>query len=235
MKVLLSNGGGVNSPAAAIWLQRNEPETFAAMEIPFADTGGELPEVYDQILRFEKWLNAHGKKHLKLARQDETLEEHCLKEKVNPMRTWKWCTDKWKIRVVNEWADATMGRPRVHILGIAADEAHRATPNPLGDITNRYPLVEAGITRAKCHELLASEGMTGFVKSGCFFCPLTPSAQFVRLKQSHPDLFERACQMERNAGFPLKHKWLDEIVGLKDKQRDLFDGLQECGGTSCFT
>lgn len=237
MKYLLSDGGGVNSPALMIWLKKSEPDLFRDMKIIFANTGGEFPEVLAQMLRFEEWLNRHGQRRIMTAKDGETLEEYCLREKINPMTRWKWCTDQFKIRPINEWADAKIGRPRVHLLGICADEDHRAKPNPEEGITNRYPLVEAGITRQACHKLLADEGFFGFVKSGCFFCPLTPSQQFVRVKQQHPDLFDRAVAMEKNSGFPLKHKFLEDIVGVKDKQMDMFDppGLfGECG-PYCFT
>lgn len=233
MKNLLSLGGGVNSTALIVWLWKTEPEVFRSMSIVFADTGGELPETYTHLAAFEGWLQARDQTIIRVAKE-ESLEAHCIKEKVNPMRQWKWCTDKWKIRPINEWADKALGRPRVHILGIAIDEDHRARPSPEKDIANRYPLVEAGITRQGCHKILSDAGMKGVVKSGCFFCPLMPSSQFVELKKGHPELFARAVAMEKNAGHNLKHKPLEDIVGCKDKQGEL-GGFEVCDSGYCMT
>lgn len=233
MKYLLSFGGGVNSTALIVWLWKNLPDVFYAMYILFADTGGELPETYAHLKEFEKWLEARNQKIIRVGRPD-SLESYCLESKSTPMRRWKWCTDKWKIRPINQWADDHLGRPRTQILGIASDESHRAKPNPINDVINWFPLVEHGITRQGCEAILAEEKITGCVKSGCFYCPLMPSPQFVELKKNHPDLFQRAVDMEKNAGTLLKHKPLEDIVGCKDKQMGLFGLENECDSGHCF-
>lgn len=234
MKYLLSNGGGVNSNGLLIWLFHNELDLFKSMSIVFADTHGELPETYEAEKRLEAWLADRGQSVVWVSAG--SLEKHSLKEQVNPMRHNKWCTDKFKIRPINEWADGFLGRPRVHILGIAADEALRAKPNPQADITNRYPLVEAGITRAECNNLIASEGFQPVPKSGCFFCPLARVSYFVGLQRAHPELYNRAVAMEKANGHPLKHKFLEDIVGLKNDQGELFEDMaRECESGYCFT
>lgn len=263
MKHLLSFGGGVNSTALIIYLFERERSLFDEMAILFSDTGSEMPETYTHIDKFDGWLKERGQKVIRIGRPD-SLEAYCLTEKVGPMRQWRWCTDKWKIRPINEWADNELGRPRTHILGIASDESHRAKPSPEKEIVNRFPLVEFGINRQGCEALIANAGIGWPVpKSGCFFCPLMPSAQFVELKKKHPELFERAVEIERrsveaNSGWEdiieyeddgetpkvvgkkwvvkglLKHKPLEDIVGCKDKQMGLFGFENECDSGHCF-
>lgn len=238
MKSLLSYGGGVNSTALLIWLHRSEPDLFKDLSIVFADTGGELPEVYASIAKFEDWLKAREQRIIYVKKDGLNLEEHSLNESIVPMRVWKWCTDKWKIRPINAWADERLGRPRQHILGIASDESHRAKPNPISGIENRFPLVEQGITRQGCLNLIADAKIDWVVpKSGCFFCPLMPTDAFMALKNSHPDLYERAQAMEIKAGHPLKHKFLKDIEEYRDGKKkyatpDLFQ--TECDSGNCF-
>lgn len=277
MKHLLSFGGGINSTALIIYLFERERSTFDEMAIVFADTGSEMPETYAHVEKFEGWLRDRGQKTIKVGRSD-SLEAYCLETKSTPMSRWRWCTDKWKIRPILAWADEHLGRPWTQILGIASDEAHRAKENPNKGILNRFPLVEYGINRQGCEALIANAGINWPVpKSGCFFCPLMPSAQFVELKKGHPELFERAVALEKasveaNSGWEdvlgerphvhpgsdaceedecgcppapvvgkqwvvrglLKHKPLEDIVGLKDKQMGLFGLENECDSGHCF-
>ena len=234
MKTLLSFGGGVNSTALIVWLRKTEPETFRDMHIVFSDTGGELPETYTHLAAFEGWLKDNGQKMIRVGRPD-TLEEYCLETKSTPMSKWRWCTDKWKIRPIQKWAEENLGETYTQLMGIASDEAHRAKPNQIKGITNRFPLVDQGITRQGCFKILSDAGIRGVAKSGCFYCPLMPSGQFVELKKAHPDLFARAVAMEKNSGNLLKHKPLEDIVGCKDKQIGLFGFENECDSGYCMT
>lgn len=286
MRNILNCGGGVNTVAESIWFSRNDAKLFTSMDVVFANTGSEMPETYDYLVKwFEPWLKKHGKSLITVGRPD-SLEEYCLAEKdpekkpTVPQKMWRWCTDKWKIVPIRKWADEHVGRPRTHYIGIAADERARATlTGDVEKVAYRYPLVEAGITRKNCEEIILSEGLPVPPKSGCFFCPMAPISHFVKLKQRHPDLWERTVRMEKRSmeAYPpvmkpvygdrphtwatdacdddecdcplppvvgeklviqgtLKHKPIEDLVGLKDKQLDMFDELWDtgCASGQCF-
>jgi hypothetical protein len=62
-----------------------------------------------------------------------------------------------------------------------------------------YPLMEWGYDRARCIQVIAQAGLPVPVKSACFFCPASKKHEIVWLQEHHPDLLERALQIERNA------------------------------------
>lgn len=243
MRHLLSYGGGVNSTAVAIFLRNNMPELFEECSVVFADTRGEEDETYEFINKvFTPWLYGtqpgHIGKELVTVAKEIGLEEYCLRDQVLPMRRWKWCTDKWKIRVINEWADKALGLPRTHIIAFAADEAHRAQESPIDGVTNWFPLIEYGITRQGCIDIISEELSVVPPKSGCFFCPLASRKYFRWLKKERPALFARAVAMEENVkdkgytlnGKPLKYlKIQEELFNAKEHDED------ECSSGYCFT
>lgn len=245
MKYVLNYGGGVNSTALLCYMEMKGDPMFKDLTVVFSDTGGEMPETYAYVDRFEAWLISKGQKLVRVKKADKTLEQYCLDGNTVPQRMWRWCTDKWKARPIKEWCDENIGKPRTHLLAIAADEAHRATHMGTEEVPYAYPLVNAGITRAGCEEVIRHAGLDVPPKSGCFYCPLAPNRFFVDLKKEHPDLFQRVVDMEKKSiafyskdgkvAGTLKHKPIEDIVGLQDKQADLFDLFDSgCQSGQCF-
>jgi hypothetical protein len=62
-----------------------------------------------------------------------------------------------------------------------------------------YPLMEWGYDRARCQQVIAQAGLPIPVKSSCFFCPAMKKHEIAWLQDNHPDLMERALEIERNA------------------------------------
>jgi hypothetical protein len=115
----------------------------------------------------------------------------CWYLKINPKY---WCTHKFKIKPLMQYFKP----PAYSMLGIDAGEAHRAKIVSEKGIENRYPLVEAGISRDGCKEIIRAHGLPVPQKSGCFICPYQRQGQWKRLRAKHPDLFCRAEQLEKN-------------------------------------
>ena len=67
-----------------------------------------------------------------------------------------------------------------------------------------YPLMEWGFNREKCKEIIVQAGLPVPIKSACFFCPASKKREIARLQEHHPELLERALQIERNAQAKLK-------------------------------
>lgn len=203
MSDMISFGGGVNSVAMTILLL----EEGWRGPIVFADTGGEWPETYCYIDYFEKQFLAPRRLALirlqptgqmPMARYYEprfdcSVEEWTLRKGIIPLAFARWCTRDFKITPLNRF-QRYMGLDKV-LIGIDAGEAHRI--RPIGG--HRYPLVERGIDRDRCKEIIQGAGLEEPPKSSCFFCPFQRMHRWKDLWKFHPDLFERAAEMERVA------------------------------------
>jgi hypothetical protein len=103
----------------------------------------------------------------------------------------------------------------VKAIGLDAGEEHRLTwMQPTADKVRRpgreewldrhffvywYPLIEWGYDRARCQQIIKQAGLPVPMKSACFFCPASKKQEILWLQEHHPELLERALDIERNA------------------------------------
>jgi hypothetical protein len=188
----LSFGAGVNSTAALILLKPRY--------LIFADTGDEYPETYEYIKDYVRpFLSSYGGR-LTVVRNESyrRLRDQAFSEKIIPVRMYRWCTDKWKIRPIREYLKQNLLLPCRQMIAIDAGEAHRAKPSDRAEITNDFPLVEHDIDREQCLLIIEKNGWPPPPKSGCFYCPFQAKRQWIALKRNHPELFKIAVKMEKN-------------------------------------
>ena len=215
---ILSFGAGVNSVALAIMAINNDWRG----EIVFSDTGCEWPETYCYIDYFEReWLQPRGFAVVRLkgmpwqvkgnkATRGCSLIRYCEMAQVIPLAAVRWCTSAYKVRPQERYANG-----RSMMLGIAADEAHRQ-----GDAIR--PLVQAGVTREGCIDIIEAEGLDVPQKSGCYICPFQRNDQWRMLWERHPELFERAMLLEENTKRSKSGRWhatLDPAGKITLRQR----------------
>jgi hypothetical protein len=62
--------------------------------------------------------------------------------------------------------------------------------------TNRWPLIEMGMTRADCVAWLTDHGYPVPPRSACTYCPNSSDERWATLKADHPDEWEAACEMD---------------------------------------
>lgn len=190
---LLSYGGGVNSTALAIVAI----EDGWRGEIVFSDTGCEWPETYCYMDYFEReYLAPRGMSVTRLgprqvhasdkSQGENTLIEYCERRGICPMAAARWCTINWKSGPLERYAAG-----RSQMIGICADEAHRVRGR-------NCPLVDLGIDRRGCIEIIQRAGLDVPQKSGCYICPFQRPSQWRELWQRHPELYERAERLEAN-------------------------------------
>ena len=210
--VVVSYGGGTNSTAMLIGMvDRGEPVDL----ILFADTGGERPGTYTYLRLFSDWLQERGYPAIETVHYTDkdgnrvTLEGRSLQTERLPSLAYgfKKCSMRFKRdpqnKRVNNWQPARdawkRGDKVIKLLGFDADEPHRARDMDDKKYRYLYPLVVWNWGREECVEQIEAAGLPQPGKSSCFFCPAMKPREILRLKQCHPDLLERALEIERRA------------------------------------
>jgi hypothetical protein len=225
--LVVSFGGGVNSAAMLIGMREHG---IKPKFILFADTGAEKPETYAFIDQMRTWTVRNMDLGIVALSNDGMygdLENECLKKHTLPSLVFGWrsCSDKYKLRPQKQFVErALKGAPVTWAVGIDAGERHR-----MGAFENCWhPLVEWSWYRADCIKAIERAGLPIPVKSACFFCPASTKAEVLALKRKHPDLFQRAVEMEHNAtrahtakGLGRHWSW-EELAENHDKQGALF-------------
>ena len=233
--IVVCFGGGTNSTALLIGMKERGVRPDAIL---FADTGGEKPETYRHVERMQAWLQSRQFPLIAGVAQPISLEQACLDRETLPAKAFGFgsCSDHFKIRPQRKWLrDAGVKNPVWHV-GIHADELRRAqrVANDRGEQI-KYPLIEWGWRQADCQAAIIRAGLPLPVKSACFFCPSSRKTEVLRLAKEHPDLFERAVQMERVAKEAgtlttirgLGRHWSWESLAAADaSQLRLFDDIQ---------
>ena len=200
---ILSLGCGVNSVALLVWAAQGKIQVDEAV---FADPGSEEPETYEYWQNvivpfcFDNEINL-----ARLNREGNLLKEECIEKKIIPIRAWRWCTDKWKIKVVRNYAFQKYGKEKEvnFIIGFSSDEKERGEKCVLG---NKYPLIEKGIDREGCKKIIQEvefthnkpKGLPIPVKSGCSFCVFKSREAWLSLLKNHPEKYAEAEQLEKN-------------------------------------
>ena len=187
---VLGLSGGRDSAALAIHMRQNYPEL--EIDYFFTDTGKELPEVYEFLVKLEGFL---GKPILRL--NPDRDFDFWLKQYNNflPSPQARWCTRQLKLRPFEQWIRPLLddGDTVYSYVAIRADEDYREGYASKHDkLIVRLPLKEAGIDKSGVLELLEGTGL-GLPKyyewrtrSGCTFCFFQQKIEWVRLMERHP-------------------------------------------------
>lgn len=198
MKVLLNYGAGVNSTAMMLKCTEQKCWNQHEIHVVFSDTGCEHPEtmefIKDHAIPFcsqagFKFVIVHGFREGE--KRYPSLRNYCSHYKMIPSRRYRWCTVKFKIWPINQYAECR--KFDLSLIGIDAGEEHRATEKD----GTRYPLVEAGMDRQDCITIIKNAGMPVPRKSGCYICPFQRKDQWAFLRRDHPELFQIAVDLER--------------------------------------
>lgn len=202
-KHVLGISGGRDSAALAVFMRQNHPELD--IEYFFTDTGKELPEVYEFLVRLEGFL---GKSILRL--NPDRDFDYWLKQFNNflPSPQTRWCTRQLKLRPFEQWIKQFLNEDyKVYsYVAIRADEEYRdGYKSKNANLKILLPFKEAGLDKAAVIDLLENAGV-GLPKyyewrsrSGCTFCFYQQKIEWVRLKEHHPDAFDDAKLYEKTA------------------------------------
>lgn len=213
---IVAYGGGTDSTAMLIECVKRDIKIDLIL---FADTGSENPHTYKFYEVFNKWCIDNGLPEIIKVKgtqpqmvKDGSLEAECLRLKVLPSRTYGYgsCSMKWKREPQDKYVRQLpkakkvwdRGDKLVKFIGYDSNEQKRAN-KILGiednQYTYRFPLIEWGITREQCIDIIKDVGLCPPGKSACWFCPSSKQHEIRSLKMQYPELAERAIAMEENA------------------------------------
>ena len=190
---VLSLSGGKDSAALAIYMRDRVPE----MEYIFHDTEKELPETYEYLARLEALL---GKKITQTKPGNSFDHWLTVFGGVIPSSHRRWCTKMLKLKPFEDYIGDD---PVINYIGLRADEDRVGYISHKANITAVYPFKEAGLVRRDIIRILEESGLGlpkytdwGRTRSGCYFCFFQQKIEWVRLKETYPELFEQAKRYE---------------------------------------
>ena len=162
------------------------------------------------------------------------------------------CTEHYKIAPVRRKIRTLLGLTKgqrvpsataVELwLGISTDEAIRMKPSRDRWIQNRYPLIEAGMSRRDCMDWWEARYDRPLERSACIGCPYQSRRRWVETKRRWPELFAEAVEIDANmrsrlafAKEPYLHPRripLDQAVS-RDEAQQGHDGERDGFGNEC--
>ena len=252
--IVVSYGGGTNSTALLIAMKY---KNIVPNDIIFADTQAEMPETYEYIETFNQWLIDHDFPAINIVRQKpstdtrsgkqySSIEEKCLLHHELPSKAYghSSCAMKYKIEPMDRFVKAKykdllkQGIKIRRQIGYHAGEIRRVLKHGIKEdktFIYEYPLIDWKLDQHNCNVLIQSTGLKIPPKSSCFFCPNRKPLEVLELRNNHPDLYQRGCNIENNAnlkpssvkGLGRSFRWNDigeltplemEIISIKTRQ-----------------
>lgn len=233
--------GGKDSAALAIYLKQQG--LIPEMEYYFSDTGCELPETYDFIDRLEAYLGkkiarlgseSTFEHHLFLMkmRYEDYLEKSLALEKntdtkqppskvddfsILPSPINRWCTVRLKLKPFEKFVGDD---PVKSYIAIRADEHRDGYVSTKKNIQAVFPFIHDDIVRKDVFKILEDTvGIPKYYKwrsrSGCYFCFFQRREEWLGLYDNHPDLFQKAVELEEKNSTPNGYTWIE---GMKLKE-----------------
>jgi len=190
---VLSLSGGKDSAALAIYMRDRVPD----MEYVFHDTDKELPETYAYLNQLQAILGKEIQRTRSVMNFDQWLKVY---GGMIPSNHRRWCTKMLKLKPFEDWIGDD---PVLNYVGIRADEDREGYVSSKPNITPIYPFREDGLVYADIVQILEDSGLGlpkytdwGRTRSGCYFCFFQQRIEWVRLKETYPELFEQAKAYE---------------------------------------
>ena len=194
---VLSLGAGIQSTTLALMAAHGEIGPMPDCAI-FADTGWEPKAVYEHLERLREALpfpvhvvSAGNLREDAIAGGSERAQRFAAipwfitnRDGSSGMGR-RQCTAHYKLepirRKIVELCDGKRKAGQCEMwVGISTDEAFRVKPSRVKYIVNRWPLIEAGINRARCRIWLERHGWNA-PRSACIGCPFHSDEEWTLL------------------------------------------------------
>jgi len=211
-----SFGGGVQSTAALVLTAQRKIDFRTFL---FANVGedSESPDTLEYVANYSiPFAKQNGLELITLTKKTidgarETVLQRIMRTKRSVpipaklsggVRVSRVCTVDFKIRVCYKWArqyGATKENPAIVGIGFSLDEYHRIkTDDPkLPAQRKTYPLIDLGLTRQDCENIVIDAGLPRPPKSACYFCPFHSPMAWQLLRINHPELYAKSIEIEQ--------------------------------------
>lgn len=239
----ISLGAGVESSAvlamSALGL-RGCPRASVAI---FADTQDEPKWVYEQLLALEPWGAEHGVPVIRVTRGRLSTDRRVqipafvIGKDGEPGPLSRSCTRDYKIQPIRKEARRLMEacglKQAVCLYGISVGDPRGLSVSPVRWIQNRYPLIDAAMTRSACARTLTEVGLPVPRKSACGYCPYHSDAAWREIRDHDPETWDAALayddkiRLDRGASL---HRSMIPLrrVDFGEDEPDMF--TEECSG-----
>lgn len=230
--LIVNFGGGVDSTAILVELGNlylAGDETARPDLVVFADTGDELPEVYENVRRMSDYCEETFDLEVTIVSRPthipgrvgyKSLSENCITNETLPSEAFGRgaCSSKWKYEAIDAFL---LGRKRpqrtgwleaqgftakpIKCIGYDATETQSGKRAKNAKITEDasafylYPLVTWGYGRELCKDAIRRAGLPVPQKSACFMCPNQTPEELRIMSEKHRPLFLRALAIEEIA------------------------------------
>jgi len=191
---ILSLSGGKDSAALAIYLRDRVPE----MEYIFSDTKKELPETYEYLDRIASYL---GKEVIRLNADVGFDHWYDMYGGMIPSNHRRWCTRALKLKPFEQFCGDD---EVINYVGLRAEENRSGYISHKANIKAVYPFKEDGLVLRDIEGILRDSGVGmppytkwGRTRSGCYFCFYQQKIEWIKLKETYPDLYEKAKAYEK--------------------------------------
>ena len=215
---IISYGGGVQSTAMLV-LANEGKLGYDVDAAVFANTGddSEMPQTLEYVRGWAADVSAIPVVEVAYTRRDG--EKWSLKQRIEtPTKNGKTadiipfytpegipfsrgCTADFKIRPIGKWLKAqgaSADNPATVCIGISTDEIQRVNKKRAEAYENPvYPLIELGLDRSRCVQIIEEAGWPNPGKSSCYFCPFHRPQMWAEMRRDQPELFAAAAEMER--------------------------------------
>jgi len=143
------------------------------------------------------------------------------------------CTVEMKKQVRQDFQDLD----DVQFFGFTSEEKDRAErfqENNM-EVHARFPLIEAGLTKADCFQIIANERIElplmyrlGYHNANCVGCVKGGKGYWNRIRKDFPEVYERMAVMEESLGAScIKGRSLRELLPSEGRHQPI--ELPECG------
>jgi hypothetical protein len=213
----LSLGAGVQSSAMLVCSALGRHGVPKADVAIFADTGDEPGWVYEYLEALEAWSPIPIKRTTKGKLSERVVDRQRQGKRFVSVPIYtasknggregmlrRQCTREFKLEPIYKAVRAELGLvPRQRfagrvrcMIGISIDESIRMKPSRVKWITNVFPLVDAGLSRRACLDIVAEAGLPKPKRSACVYCPYHQNSTWRDLRDNHPEEWERAVRFD---------------------------------------
>lgn len=220
----ISFSGGVESRTMAILFGKDANAIFA-------DTKAEHEKLYEQLDDVEKKIRAFHENDFKIIRvtskkHPEELIEYIKEKKYFPSFQQRFCTRIFKIEPIDDYLKQFESCELMIGLNYDEQELRDGNHGLVDTVTYSYPLIDNGITREMCHQILKAADIEPnfpayMQRGGCKMCYYKSKKEYMAMALMNPKEFDEVAELEetiqdrRDKFFHI----IDSIPKLKDFKR----------------